>query len=100
MLLGNADSKLALEEKPKPKMVREGSNLVSWLESKMLKPKPENSYYKAINMCFTFFFLNLRNFCSILGSAVKRYLGNRRKKKPIRWQAEPKRPDAYGETAS
>lgn len=56
MLLGNADSKLALEEKPKPKMVREGSNLVSWLESKMLKPKPENSYYKAINMCFTFFF--------------------------------------------
>lgn len=62
MLAGNANSSLALEEALKPKMVREGSNWVSWLESEMLKPKPENSYYETINMCFIFFFLETLTF--------------------------------------
>lgn len=55
MLIGNANSSLTLKESLKPRVIWEGSNWVSWLESEMLKLKPENSCYETTNMCFIYF---------------------------------------------
>lgn len=55
-------------------MVWEGSNLVNWLESEMLKPKPENSYYETISTLHFF----LESLTSILVSDMKRNLENRK----------------------
>lgn len=76
MLIGNANSSLTLKESLKLRVVWEGSIWVSWLESEMLKLKPENSCYETTNMCFIIFFLE--TLTSILVSDMKRNLENKK----------------------
>lgn len=77
MLVGNANSSLTLiKESLKLRVVWEGSIWVSWLESEMLKLKPEKSCYETTNMCFIFFLLE--TLTSILVSDMKRSLENKK----------------------
>lgn len=90
MLLENVNSSLDAEETVSGHWSgKEGSNFGNCLESEMLKPEPENSYYEMRNMCFIFFSRNF-NSCAILVSGMKRGLGNRNE---LRLHQKPKYSD-------